>query len=308
MSVPAWGDQTIGTASRRNLTGIISGTGTYLAGLNKSQFKLLHCTSTGSGYTKDHLYLCLTDGSGVIDITSVDSHDHTTSGSEGGDFIDVLLHNYTLIDTQYMDNIDINMWNSTITSTGSVSETEAGWYSGSKVIKVSTGTTSGSAASLKLSSSPVNYTYEAAFQAIFQLDTSSSSIAFKLGYCQEHGASADDNVRKMGIVGCTSVNGNFFARSADGDSRSDSDMGVAFDTAVRQGIVHKQETGGTIDYYIDGTLRLTKSSDVPIDGEGCDSTHFRFTVKNNTAADRTLILHKLRMTYHTTYEAWDRTD
>lgn len=310
MSAPAWGDQTIGDASRNNLTGIISGTGSYLAGLDKTQFKLLHCTSTGSGFTEDHIYLCRADGTGTDDITGVTAHTHTNSTSEGGDFIDILHSNGTLIDTgsQFINNIDINMWTSTLSGTGTVEEHEDnGDYTDQKVLKMLTGATSGSGANLRIGGLPVKHTYESSFQAQAEL-SSTSNIAFKIGYTMESATGADDNIRKYGVVGCTSVNGNYFGRSADGDSRSDSDTGVAFSASgVTFSLIgHKHEDSADgIDFWINDTTLLNKTSDVPIDGEGGDQNLFRVGIKNNTAADKQMYLLKLRMIYHTTRDGWD---
>ncbi len=306
MSAPAWTDQTVADVLRMNRTGIVSGIGAYLAGLDLSQFKLLHCTSSGSGFTLDHVYLCETDGSGVIDLTSNPPHTHTNSTTDGGDYLDILLPNYTVVDVSYLDGMHVERWTGGVSGTGSVTTiTSGGSFTETEILKVSTGTTSGSGAYYKLAALSTDWTYEAFFECLTVIETNISSIAFKVGMKVENPTASDDNARKMGFVGCTSVNGNFFARSADGDSRSDSDMGVTFDAdSVQSLLAHKQESGGTIDYYVDGGNKLTKSSDVPTSGEEDEAGHFRIGVKNNTGANRVMYLGALRMTYHTTHHTW----
>ena len=304
MSVPAWGDQTIGTASRKNLTGIISGTGAYLAGLNKSQFKLLHCTSTGSGFIKDHIYLCLTDGSGVTDVTAIDAHTHKNSSSDGGDFFDVIQANHDLWDYQF-NNLIYDNWTEVISGTGNTGNLKTGGSAnGAYQIFCDTNTTSGSGANLKYGGIPIDYSRESSFQALIIIEINITSMAFKYGYNMENITSVDDNVRKYGFAGCTSVNGNWFAYSADGDSRSSSDMGVAWTDNLTAILAHKQESGNQIDFWVNEANKLEKTADVPIDGEGNHDGLYRFGVKNNSAVDRRIYLNKLRMTYHTTHAGW----
>lgn len=301
-----------GSPSKLNIMTVPSGTGSYLASLDFSKHKLLVCTASGSGFTKDHVYLCETDGSGVLDIFGgIASHKHY-SASDGGQFGRVLSENGAVIDTggQLTTDIDIDFWSESVAGTGSTEErTDHSDYGSQKVIKVLTGATSGSTSSRRLQGLKPNYMYDAAesvgtsqMQAVVQV-SHTTSINARWGIGVESLAAADDNNRKYGFNLCTSVNGNWFARSASGSTRSDSDMGVAFTTAVTNISATYNAEEEQINYYIDFDDLLEKTDDIPLSGVG-SADIFRVGVKNSTAADRNAWLLKLRLSYYTTDNWW----
>ncbi len=304
-----WSETNPGSASKLNLTTLTFGTGAYLAGLDKTKHKLLVCTSTGSGYTLDHTYLCKTDGTGVIDIGVMQPHEHS-SDSTGGSLSEILIENSLVIDSgaQFMLDMNSGNWSSAVTGTGAstavtnyVNGTD---YSGEEVLKMSTGATSGSGANWKISGMPVDYGEgDSQFQAVVAV-SSTTNINARGGFNCETITSADDNARKYGFNLCTSVNGNWFARSANGTTRSDADMGIAFDTSPTNITAHLREADDEIDYYVNFANKLTKTSDIPLSGSGARENLVRFGVKNNTAADRQMHAVKLRFTYYTTTEWW----
>jgi len=295
-----------GSSSKLNKMTVISGTGAYLASLSLSDHTLLRCTSTGSGFTINHLYLTTEDGTGKIDLTNIASHTHFDNTS-GGSFGKVAISASSWFDTwsQMMTDVDTAYWTSGTSGTGATTNiTNYTGYDNQMVAKCSTGATSGSGANWKLSGLPPDYTKDRAqFTAIANL-SSTSSISARYGYGMETPTASDDNNRKFGFSVCTATNGNWFARTADGDSRSESDMGVAFTTNdVNLTAQCRGDTNDAI-FYVDFANLLTKSSDVPIDSVGNNDPLFRFGVKNSTGADRIAYLIKLRLQHYTTSNWW----
>src|ERR1044071_1717463 len=88
----AWTNSTPASTARNNRTGVITDTGTNLNALDKTKHKIVTCSSTGSGYTINHAYLFLEDGSDKVDLMSTDAHTHVDS-TTGGAFIDILVAN-----------------------------------------------------------------------------------------------------------------------------------------------------------------------------------------------------------------------
>ncbi len=300
MSVNSWDDTTVGSVSRMNKTGVISGTGAYLASLDKAAHKLFHCTSTGSGFTLDHIYLCTTDGTSVIDLGVMQSHTHIDESS-GGSLDQIIQNNLGVIDSgsQFVFDIDANYWKNSVSGTGSVTELDnVSGFTDQKILKTLTGATSGSGANYRKAGLAVGYSFHSAFQALVSV-SSTSSINARWGYDMETITSADDNLRKYGFNLCTSVNGNWFLRSANGTTRSDSDMGVAFTTSTTNISAFYNSDTDEISAYIDFGNQLIKTSDVATSGSGVNTTVFKFGVKNSTAADKQAFLYKLRMVYRT---------
>jgi len=117
-----WDETTAGSASKLNGMTVIYGTGSYLAGLDKTKHRLLVATTTNSGFTKDHLYLCSDDGTEVFDLSDVNEHTHTSSDS-GGRFNTILIENTGVMDTGLLGFInpgtgDSYFYRSSVTGTG----------------------------------------------------------------------------------------------------------------------------------------------------------------------------------------------
>lgn len=305
-SADAYDDSTPASVLRENLTGVISGTGTYLATLDYSKHKILVCTETGLGFTIDHVYLCEADGLGVVDISSSIPHTHTSS-TDGGPLSDVFSSTIDYVDTGglYMFNMLKADWVEVITSTGSTSEsTSETGFTNHKVLKVSTGATSGATANLKKLGMTQSWDKPSYF-AITNSFSATTALSSHWGYSVEPLADADNNTRKYGLVNCTATNGNWFIRSADGSARSDSDTGTAFTTNVDSFVVKHNPSAPSVSAYMNGTLLLTKTSNIPT----TDSTTFRdplwlFGIKNSAAADKVATLYKLKMGYYIDDDDW----
>src|ERR1051325_2028306 len=141
----AWTEATPASVSKLNFMEVVSGTGAELAALDKSKHRLVACTSTGSGYTLDHVCLFSTDGTTAIDLLNIAAHTHT-SASDGGDIVDVFRANPKFMDLILTKTNDLQsaQWNTTTVSTGTVSNDTDG-TTGERSIKLLTGATSGGA-------------------------------------------------------------------------------------------------------------------------------------------------------------------
>lgn len=302
----AWTDQTPGLAVRMNKAGVVSGSGTYLDNLDLKQFKLLHCTSDGGPYVKDHIYLVKGDGTGVLDIGGIADHYHSSSG-DGGSSIEIEMgmaehiHGYSSMS----HNLPIADWTQTVSGTGSTTEqTSSSEFTNNKTLKLLTGSTSGSGANLQIGGFKHYYGSESGWIALLK-PGQTTDIATHWGFQMETITSSDDNNRKHGIVQCTSVNGNWFARTADGDSRSDSDTGEVVTTnvitALSWHIPAPADIGQTgsprVNTWLDGDLALTKTNDIPTSSYGSVSNLWKFGVKNNVATNKDAYLFKLKMAY-----------
>jgi len=301
----AWTDQTAGLATRMNKCTVISGSGTYLATLDKNQFKLFHCTADGDEFLKDHLYLIKGDGSAAIDLSGIELHTHE-SDSDGGSYIHLYQGMAESIDSFDPHNLNIADWTEVSSGTGNTYEiTNDATFPDNKVLKLSTGATTASGASLRIGSIQMSFERESGFIALMKLDQTTDN-ASHWGYGMEAVTAVDDNSRKHGLIHCTSVNNNWFARTADGDSRSDSDTGDAINASKHfiQSICIPDVSEiitphGTPfqNTFLDGNLILSKTTDIPIDGTGSRNIFWRVGLKNNTGSDKTAMLYKVRFTY-----------
>jgi len=300
-----WTETTPGSVSKLNTSTVIYGTGAYLAGLDKSKHKLLVCTSTGSGFTLDHVYLCSTDGTTAIDISDINNHTHSSTAGDGGSFIDVILGGgYDVYDTGLLGFInltadDSGMFRESETGTAAWS-TQTDGTTGERYMQADTGGTTASTATCHM---PINLQMNKSrnswFVAKHKIGTA-TSIAIKCGYGMEDLAAADSNTRKYGAELCTTVNNNWFAASANGTTRSSSDTGTVM-TTNKRGITALCYPGTPkMDLYVETASVYTKTSNIPTTSAANEPSRaalFRYTIKNNTGASRLFNFYGARLTY-----------
>lgn len=301
----AWTEATAGSAAKLNVSTVVFGSGAYLATLNKQLHKILVCTSTGSGFTLDHVYLCSFDGTQALDLSDVNEHSHTDS-STGGAFENVLWNN-----TDTMDSGLFGLTNLTADSTGmyrqSVSgtgahTTQTDGTTAERYIQADTGGTVSSTTSIH---TPINlnvkFTKKSAFEFKHKINTA-TSLALKAGYGMENLSASDDNNRKYGAEICTTVNSNWFAASANGTTRSSSDTGHAMTTNKRNVACYLDETVPEIILYVEGESGFTKTSNIPTsqsDNQPSRGALFRYSTKNNAGSSRTFNFYGARLVYTT---------
>jgi len=291
---------TPGSSSKMNKVTIISGTGSYLAGLTKSNHTILVCTSTGSGFTLDHVYLCTNDGLSVIDISDVNEHTHVSSGT-GGFFTGVLAGNVDVFDTGTYFTLEPYKakWNTFTDNSATISDDNDG-TTGEPSIKIDSGATNGSTGSINQRGLEMNVAQDSFFKTMQRFGTA-SSLAEKVGFGMESLNAVNNNRRKYGYEICTTVNNNFFITSADGTTRSSSDSGIAFNTSRTSYRVEHYPATPKIDMYINEGIVFTKTTNVPttyLSDEPKPDEIFRVSFKNSTAASRTLFLYGCRFVYN----------
>lgn len=298
MSGIPWTESTPGSVSKMNYMDLVSGTGAQLAALDKTKHRLVTCTSTGSGFTLDHVYLFSTDGTTAIDITSVASHDHSTS-TTGGDLQTIFAANPAFCDLWLTKTDDLKkaQWIETVTSTGSIEDNTDG-TTGERAIRLRTNGTSGATATISYPHLKLDFSKNSYFQTKLRVETA-TSIALHSGVACDDTSAADSNTRKYQAEVCTATNNNWWLRTANGSANSGSDSGIAF-SANRVAIAMEHfPTIGTprVDLYVDVASAFQKTTNIPTSGATADNNLIKHSVKNNTASDRPLLVYGSRLAY-----------
>jgi len=300
-----WTDLTSGSSAKLNGMTVTYGTGAYLASLDKTKHKLLVCTSTGSGFTLDHAYLCSTDGTTAIDLSQVFAHTHSTS-TDGGILADIFKANPKFMDLSLTKTDDLlkAQWIETVTSTGTVANDTDG-TSGERSIKLLTGATSGSGSTISYPHLTLGFSSRAIYQTKVRF-SATTALAFHSGVGADDVTAADSNTRKFQAEVCTVTNGNWWLRTANNSANSSSDTGIAFTTsrtAVK--IVHLPDLGTPeTDLYIDSGTVLQKTTNIPTSSVTADNNIVKHSLKNSAAADKNLFMYGTRLRY-TIGDTWN---
>lgn len=294
MSSTAW-FTSVGSDSRMNKMTVVSDTGVNLAALDKTKHKLAVCTSTGSGFIVDHLYLASNDGSTWIDMGII-NHYHTGTG-DGGFIGDAYKENPTFCDLWLTKTDDLKraQWNEVVTSTGSIADNTDG-TTGERSIKLLTGATSGATATIRYPHLKLNWASGAIFQTKLRIETF-SSIAIHSGINCDDTSAADSNTRKLQAELCTVTNNNWWLRTANGSANSASDTGIA-GTANRVALRIKFNPGAPeARLKVDTGTELVKTTNIPTSTSTEDAKLIVHSVKNNTAADRPIHMYGSRVAF-----------
>ena len=277
---------------------VIWGSGTDLSGLDKTKHKLVVCTVDGGGLLKDHVYCANAIGDAWIDITTTASHTHSGS-SDGGGILDIFSGNPLFADTgsDFMHNIDKARWVEVVTSTGSTANDNDG-TTGELSFKLSSGATSGAAATLAMKGLKLDFAKRSSFQFKARIGTA-TSLALHSGVNADDVTAADTNTAKYDAEVCTATNANWNIRTASGSNKTSSDTGIAI-TANRVAIrlEHHPELGTPeVDAYIDANTVFQKTGNVPVTGTTAVANLMKHSLKNSTAADRTYFVYANRIRY-----------
>jgi len=305
-----WTSAVSGSAAKLNGMTVTYGTGSYLSSLDYSKHKLLVCTADGSGFTLDHLYLCTTDGTSVIDVSSVVPHTHVND-STGGNLTNIFVANprFTVLQlTKPSDLYEASwaspvFWVKTVSGTGSV-ENKTDGTTGERSIRLRPNGTSGSGSTIQYPHLINGFGSISIFQTKLQIETA-TSIALHVGVNADTVTAADSNTVKYQVEVCTATNNNWWLRTADGSATSASDTGIAI-SANRVGIAIVHNPGEPeADIYIDSNTVFQKTTNIPVTGETADNNITKISVKNSTGADRPLLYYGSRLTYKiSTNEDW----
>jgi hypothetical protein len=293
-----WLTTTPASTARENLTSVISGSGADLAGLTKSEYALFRCTSTGSGFTVNHLYLISADGTSAIDVSSIASHTHSSS-SDGGSILDIMRSNPKYLELSLTKTQDLKkaQWNETITSTGSGTDTTDG-TTGERSIKLASGATSGGAYTIQYPTLKLDFSKRSFFQFKAKIGTL-STLALHSGVNADLVTAVDSNTVKYDAEVCTTTNNNWHLRTASGSNKSMSDTGTAATTnRVGIRIEHFPDLGTPeADMYIDAGTVFQKTSDIPTTGASASNNVVIHSIKNSSAADRPYDIYASRLVY-----------
>jgi len=288
---------TPGSVAKLNRTNVITMDGVDLASLDKTKFRIVTCTATGSGFTIDHVYLFSTDGTTAIDLSAGAAHTHSSS-SDGGEVIKIFESNPTACDLWLSKTNDLDKanWIQTTTGTATIANDTDG-TTGERSIKLLTGATSGSGSTISYPHLKLGFGNYCFYQTKLRISTF-SSLALHTGVGADDITAADSNTRKFQAEICTTTNNNWWLRTANGSANSASDTGIAA-TANRVKVDIEQDplAGTPTTYlYIDGVV-LSKTTNIPIDQATADNNLIKHSIKNSTAADRPLFVYPSRLYY-----------
>lgn len=289
----AWTSLDGNSTAKLNQMTVISGTGAYLATLTAiGNGQIIACTSTGSGFTKNHVYIW--DTSAWVDVTNI-AHTHT-SDSDGGSIIGISRANPKFFDsnTRYMFYPQKAMYVQTVSGTGAITDdVTSSVYS----IKLNTGGTNASGATIQIPALKLDFSKESYFETSVKLG-SSASVATKLGPNMETATAADDNNAKYGIEQCTASSANWLIRTATGSAKSTQDSGTAVGTSqIGFRCEHYPGTPKT-DTYINTGSAITKTSDVATTGTSAVDNLYKLSIKNSTGASKTMFVYGARIAYY----------
>ena len=286
-----WSDQTPAAVAKLNQMTIISGTGAYLATIvpvDKGQ--VISCTLDGSIFKANHLYVW--NGSQWLDATHV-IHTHSDD-STGGSLLTIRKGNTKYFETDeryiiYPQKID---WIQTIDSGAAITDdSTSSVYS----IKLDSGTTNGSGATIRLPSMQVDFAKELMFQTKVKLG-SITNVATKIGPNMETVTAGDNNNSKVGVESCTATLPNWLLRSANGSNTSTTDTGIAMSTNDIGFKLMHLPTIPRVDLFIDASgTAVQKTTFVPITGNATRDNFYKFSIKNSTTASKTMFCYGFRM-------------
>lgn len=292
----AWTNSTPASTARNNRTGVITDTGTNLNALDKTKHKIVTCSSTGSGYTINHAYLFLEDGSDKVDLMSINAHTHSGT-SDGGEMFNIYNTNYQFCNLWLTKSVDLLKanWNQTVTSTGTIEDATDG-TTGERSIRLRPNGTSGASATINYPHLKLDFSKRCLFQGKYRIETA-TSLAFHTGINCDDITAADSNTVKLQAEICTVTNSNWWLRTASGSANTASDTGIAISTS-RVGIRIKHFPDVTESQLQVGTgTLLQKTTNIPVSGATADNNLVKNSIKNSTPADRPIHYYGSRLAY-----------
>lgn len=287
INLTAW-NATVGDDVRLNRCTVIPNTGNILAGLDKTKHGLFLCTSDGSGLIKDNIYFCNAAGDALVRVANL---------TLGGGIASTFQGEPKYFDLKLSKTTDLQKanWIQTFTSTGTAEDKTDG-TTGERSIRLRPNGTSGSGSTISYPHLKMDFSKTATYQAKLQIETF-SSLALHTGVGADDITAADSNTRKIQAEICTVTNSNWWLRTANGSANSASDTGIAA-TANRVGVrINFIPDSAEADLQIDAGTLLQKTSNVPTSGATVDNNLIKHSIKNSTAADRPLLVYASRLSY-----------
>ena len=302
-----WSTSTPASVARKNKTSVISGPGTDLAGITKANYVLVKCDVTGSGLTKDHLYIVAADGNSFIDIAGIPVHNHT-SITDGGQVVDLFRENPNFCDLRLSRPSDLKRaeWIQTVTGGGTAEDITDG-TTGERSVRLRPNLVSGDSSSISYPHSKLDFSKRSVYQTKVRLEQT-TALACHNGVNADFVTDVDSNTQKYNAEVCTVTNNNWFLRTASGSNKSTSDTGIAITnnrTAIR--IEHLPDLApAEADIYINTSATLPavegtvfqKTSDIPVTGRTADNNLIKHSIKNSAAADKSMHTYANRLAYY----------
>ena len=308
MSGLPWSNATTASVSRKNKTSVISDTGDNLEGYDKTKFAIVVCTddSVSEEFLQDHVYLFGVDED-VIDISNTADHTHEGAGT-GGSIFYSFGKNHNVIDVHLftIQTILKANWNQTTTGTATIED--GGGGATEPYIRLRPNGTSGSGATISYTGAKPRLDVGSAFvmSSVINFETA-SSLAAHIGVNADDVTAADSNTGKVQAEVCTSTSNNWYLRTANGSANSASDTGVsAMNTNNQSVMIGHDPFAGTPNSQlsIDSANSFTKTTNIQSSTlQHTIGNLVKFSVKNNTGADRPMRYRGCRLTYFTA-DSW----
>jgi hypothetical protein len=291
-SALTFGAEDTPSPARLNRVTFHVGTGTELQNLSpKYPGMPVFCILDGAGLIGGAAYIRAPDNQSWIPL-GVSQHTHNAdTDASGGRFANVVF-----------DNLENIFWISkpipkatnfiTTTSGGTVTDNAA-----KGAVTLFTTATAGNYADCL--DYGVNFSYASKLKMIVKMYVDAGTyVTCKVGSGMEHIASANDISRKIGYEVCDTVGStrNWEVTSSDGAIRS---------TSTSQAAVSKQTAHAykvlftpfqSVQFYEDGTLSITKTTNIPNSGNSNETNIFRAGIKTNNGTGKNLFLFGYVMT------------
>lgn len=282
-----------------NQNSVIRNIGTYLDALNKEEHILVVASDSTGGYLQDHVYLFAKDGVTKIDLRAVLDHTHLDS-TTGGGIAEIFRSNYLWTDLFLSKITDLQNanWLKSVSLTGTIEDAIDG-TTGERSVRLRPNGTISSKAQIQYPYLSLDFAKRAFYESKIRIETA-SSLAFHSGVNCDDIDVADSNTRKFNYEVCTTVNNNWWLRTADGTNKGSSDTLIAITTGRTYMFIDHLPSIPETDLYVGNLTVLQRTSNIPVDQSSAHNNIIKHSIKNNIGADRPIHIYPTRVRYHIT--------
>ena len=244
----------------------------------------IFCTedSPGGAYVAGKYYTVSLDTNSFV-LDGLATHTHVDQDS-GGVFSETLIANIpTTIDYDKRWAKVASFYTTTALG-GTVTDDSAN----TRMVLDTTGTSGGRASLYDGGARGINFAHNSSFESTL-LQSSDTNFRNKIGINAENIEAANNPLLpSYGIEACSSVGTVWLVWSADGTNRSTTASAAPVVSASPAVYNVNFETANTITLTIDGTLSITKSTDIPTTGLAALNNLYKAGIQNTTASQKIL--------------------
>ena len=289
--------------SRLNRKSIFIGTGAEIAAVPlSSPATTFLCTSTGSGFTVNKLYVTKADGSGRVAVATAHTH-NTATDEAGGSMYDIDVANIgsrVAIDRMTKGGYFVAYREGPATL--DATRLDNAVVTNAVATRLQTLTTSNNLT--QLVDGGISLSFASKIEWRIKMEVSSSAaILWRCGVNME-GVDVASNAteNKFGIEGCSTADTNFHIVCCNGSARTDTNTSVAM-TGMRGHAMYYQP--GTNVVWKDSTGNIqTLTSNVPSSGSIASDRMLRYGIKTTTTANKLMYITRDALFGKTTDTLW----